>query len=287
MAALLPTSSLSTTLRQQSTSLSIRLNSSSSLLSGRPYSTSSSASRLGQRVRHGTVPLLRINRIPRISQLTRPPASQPRRPSPLTSSTTRSTTSSSPQSRRTITVQAHPPTSSSTTPLPLSKRAQKHLQKTTSTLPTTPSEPLPLTNLPYFIRRTPSNQLPVYIVTKSGGTRQQTKIQKTEGDLDALRSDLARALGLESSGSAKSPEVVVNRTNGHIVVKVGDTLRSRYLDTPIGVAVYGILELGTNSVHRDGENLRSSNFYRTANSRYQNYLPSMIADVEAAGAIGI
>jgi hypothetical protein len=79
-----------------------------------------------------------------------------------------------------------------------------------------------LTNLPYFVRRTPSNQLPVYLVTKTGGTKQQTKIQKTEGDLEALRNDLARTLGLESGDprAAKSPEVAINRLNGHIVVKV-------------------------------------------------------------------
>lgn len=81
--------------------------------------------------------------------------------------------------------------------------------------------PLQLTNLPYFVRRTPSNQLPVYLVTKAGGTKQQTKIQKTEGDLEALRSDLSRALGLESGDSRgkKSPDVTINRLNGHIIVK--------------------------------------------------------------------
>lgn len=83
--------------------------------------------------------------------------------------------------------------------------------------------PLQLTNLPYFVRRTPSNQLPVYLVTKTGGTKRQTKIQKTEGDLEALRNDLARTLGLESGDSraAKSSEVTINGLNGHIIVKVG------------------------------------------------------------------
>ncbi|OJJ51583.1 hypothetical protein ASPZODRAFT_163393 [Penicilliopsis zonata CBS 506.65] len=78
--------------------------------------------------------------------------------------------------------------------------------------------PLQLTNLPYFVRRTASNQLPVYLVTKAGGTKQQTKIQKTEGDLEALRDDLARALGLDS-GSKKGSDVTINRLNGHIIVK--------------------------------------------------------------------
>jgi Mitochondrial large subunit ribosomal protein (Img2) len=82
--------------------------------------------------------------------------------------------------------------------------------------------PLQLTNLPYFVRRTPSNQLPVYLVTKAGGTKKLTKIQKTEGDLEALKSDLARALNVDSdaSKSKKKPEVTINQLNGHIIVKV-------------------------------------------------------------------
>jgi large subunit ribosomal protein L49 len=79
--------------------------------------------------------------------------------------------------------------------------------------------PLQLTNLPYFVRRTASNQLPVYVVTKAGGTKQLTKIQKTEGDLDALRNDLALALGVVD-GSKPNPDVTLNRLTGHIIVKV-------------------------------------------------------------------
>ena len=79
-----------------------------------------------------------------------------------------------------------------------------------------PLPPLQLSNLPYFVRRTGSNQLPVYLVTKAGGTKQLTKIQKTEGDMDALRSDLAQTLGLD----VRSPDVSINRLNGHIIIKV-------------------------------------------------------------------
>ncbi|GLA22514.1 hypothetical protein AnigIFM63326_003428 [Aspergillus niger] len=99
------------------------------------------------------------------------------------------------------------------------------LKRQSQTLKETPvSQPPPnlqLTNLPYFIRRTASNQLPVYLVTKAGGTKQQTKLQKTEGDLDALRNDLAQYLGLESGDprAPKSPDVTINRLNGHIIVK--------------------------------------------------------------------
>lgn len=91
---------------------------------------------------------------------------------------------------------------------------------------------LQLKNLPYFVRRTPSNQLPVYLITKAGGTKQQTKIQKTEGDVDALRNDLARSLGVESS-----KDVTINRLNGHIIVKVcvSRSGRDRLSGEPISV----------------------------------------------------
>lgn len=84
----------------------------------------------------------------------------------------------------------------------------------------TPAPPLQLTNLPYFVRRTSSNQLPVYLVTKAGGTKQLTKIQRTEGDLEALRTDLGRALGLECRKSKKISDVTINQLTGHIIVKV-------------------------------------------------------------------
>jgi large subunit ribosomal protein L49 len=44
-----------------------------------------------------------------------------------------------------------------------------------------------------------------------------TKIQKTEGDLEALKSDLAKALNLETG--SKKPEITINSTTGHIIVK--------------------------------------------------------------------
>ncbi|KAJ6018962.1 hypothetical protein N7522_001029 [Penicillium canescens] len=81
-----------------------------------------------------------------------------------------------------------------------------------------PSPPLKLDNLPYFVRRSASNKLPVYTDTKAGGTKKLTKIQKTEGDLDQLRNDLACALGVVD-GHKPNPDVAINRLTGHIVVK--------------------------------------------------------------------
>ncbi|CAG8180807.1 unnamed protein product [Penicillium salamii] len=83
-----------------------------------------------------------------------------------------------------------------------------------------PSPPLQLTNLPYFVRRTASNQLPVYVDTKAGGNKQLTKVQKTEGDLDALRNDLAIALGVTDVRGKPNPDVTLNRLTGHIIIKV-------------------------------------------------------------------
>lgn len=102
------------------------------------------------------------------------------------------------------------------------RQTQAQSQKGHTTIPPPSAANLQLTNLPYFIRRTPSNQYPVYLVTKAGGTKRQTKVQKTEGDLDALRSDLARYLGFESGDlrAPKSADVAVNRVTGHIIVKV-------------------------------------------------------------------
>ncbi|KAJ5861650.1 Ribosomal protein L49/IMG2 [Penicillium soppii] len=90
---------------------------------------------------------------------------------------------------------------------------------TPATSAKTPSPDLQLTNLPYFVRRTASNTLPVYTDVKAGGTKKLTKIQKTEGDLDALRNDLALALGV-ADGNKPNPEVTLNRLTGHIIVKV-------------------------------------------------------------------
>ncbi|KAJ5808345.1 hypothetical protein N7474_009614 [Penicillium riverlandense] len=134
---------------------------------------------------------------------------------------------------------SHRPTSSHQPSLPIrsTRTFLTHLRRQAQALkeqpapaptPTGPVKPpktsqpaLQLNNLPYFVRRTPSNQLPVYLVTKAGGTKQQTKIQKTEGDMDALRKDLALALGVESPNGPppKKPEVAINRLNGHILVK--------------------------------------------------------------------
>ncbi|EQL36280.1 hypothetical protein, variant [Blastomyces dermatitidis ATCC 26199] len=175
MAALLPSSSISPVLRQKSSMLSLCLRSSSSCLSNKRSLSSLSQS---------------LSR-------TRTFRSQPPK---------RSFSSLATQTRH-ITTRIPRPFSQS--------KSTKATKSATSTQPAPVHPPLPLTNLPYFIRRTPSNQLPVYLVTKAGGTKQETKIQKTEGDVDALCSDLAKTLGIEPN----SKDIYINRLNGHVVVK--------------------------------------------------------------------
>ncbi|PGH06572.1 hypothetical protein AJ79_06511 [Helicocarpus griseus UAMH5409] len=180
MAALLPSSSVSPALRQQSSMLSLCLRSNSSCLLSKTSTSSLSQS----------LSWTRTCRSPSLN-----------RPLPPSSSVS----SLSTQTRH-ITTRILRPFSKST--------SSKASQSTTAE-PVPVHPPLPLTNLPYFIRRTPSNQLPVYLVTKAGGTKQETKIQKTEGDVDALRSDLAKSLGMDPN----SKDIYINRLNGHVIVK--------------------------------------------------------------------
>lgn len=140
------------------------------------------------------------------------------------------------------------------------KRQAQTLKEAASPAPEEPpvtSEPakLQLKNLPYFIRRTASNQLPIYLVTKAGGTKQQTKIQKTEGDMDALKNDLALYL---DARSPKSAEVTVNRLNGHIIVKVR-------VHRSLSICHMQLVQK-PNPIHRDGGNPRSSNSFWSGTS---------------------
>lgn len=68
--------------------------------------------------------------------------------------------------------------------------------------------------LPYHIHRTASQQLPVYHLAKRGGNLHQTKVRKIDGDINALRNDLQRALGL------KEEHIVINQLTRHVIIKV-------------------------------------------------------------------
>lgn len=78
---------------------------------------------------------------------------------------------------------------------------------------TAPANTLP-PPLPYHVHRTASQQLPIYQLAKRGGNLHQTRIRKIEGDVEKLKDEVTRALGI------REDLVVINRLTGHIVIKV-------------------------------------------------------------------
>jgi large subunit ribosomal protein L49 len=85
----------------------------------------------------------------------------------------------------------------------------------TSSLLSSSSQPVKSqSQKPYRINLTPSQQYPIYTLSKRGGNKKLTRIRRIEGDVTALRSELQEALGLEAK------EVVINQLTGHIIVKV-------------------------------------------------------------------
>ncbi|TQS35602.1 hypothetical protein Golomagni_03970 [Golovinomyces magnicellulatus] len=66
----------------------------------------------------------------------------------------------------------------------------------------------------YCVRRTPSNQLPIYHVEKNGGNKKLTRIRKVEGNVKALRDELREVLNLTEK------ECTINHLTGHVIVKV-------------------------------------------------------------------
>ncbi|KAK3070795.1 hypothetical protein LTR53_009829 [Teratosphaeriaceae sp. CCFEE 6253] len=80
-----------------------------------------------------------------------------------------------------------------------------------------PVTPLPTEkcapNLPYFVTRTPSNELPVYQLRKRGGNLKLTKVRKVDGDRAVLREELQGVLGLTEK------DAVVNAVTGHVMLK--------------------------------------------------------------------
>ncbi|KAK5125221.1 hypothetical protein LTR85_000897 [Meristemomyces frigidus] len=80
-----------------------------------------------------------------------------------------------------------------------------------------PVDPLPPTqcapNLPYFVTRTPSNELPIYTLRKRGGNLKMTRVKKIDGKVDTLRDELRGVLGLQEK------DCQVNPVTRHVVLK--------------------------------------------------------------------
>jgi len=68
-------------------------------------------------------------------------------------------------------------------------------------------------NLPYYVTRTPSQNLPIYLEKKRGGNLHQTRLKGIDGSPAVLRDELEKELRL------KSKDCLVNAVNGHIVMK--------------------------------------------------------------------
>lgn len=81
---------------------------------------------------------------------------------------------------------------------------------------------------PYFVQRTKSQNLPVYSLAKSGGTKKLTQIRKITGDILVLRQELKDHLGL------KEDDIAINHLTQQVLVKgwkradVCEYLRNQY-----------------------------------------------------------
>jgi len=91
---------------------------------------------------------------------------------------------------------------------PLAKPAASKSKPTPSNPATVPAVPKP-----YRVTRTGTNGLPVYLLSKRGGNLKQTKLRRIEGNINVLRTDLQKALGLEEK------DVMINQLTQQIIVK--------------------------------------------------------------------
>lgn len=83
--------------------------------------------------------------------------------------------------------------------------------------------PRPPQQLPYHIGRNRMNNIAVYEERARGGSLKKTLLKKGEGNLQALRFDVAEALGLTEK------EVKVNNITNHIEIKVRQRPRNSSL----------------------------------------------------------
>nr|POE96937.1 54s ribosomal protein img2, mitochondrial [Quercus suber] len=68
-------------------------------------------------------------------------------------------------------------------------------------------------HLAYYVNRTSSKQLPIYLLRKRGGSLKLTQVRKIDGSAEALRDALRTELGLGDK------EAVVNPITRHVVLK--------------------------------------------------------------------
>ena len=88
----------------------------------------------------------------------------------------------------------------------------------------------PLRTEPYHVSRTPSQQLPIYLLAKRGGNLHQTRVKKIEGDIATLRKELQQALVIDEE------DIKINQLTRHIIIKV----RAAHV---MRVAVFGLFHV--------------------------------------------
>ncbi|PNS21424.1 hypothetical protein CAC42_1203 [Sphaceloma murrayae] len=92
-------------------------------------------------------------------------------------------------------------------------------------VPLTDSQCAP--NLPYFVTRTPSNELPVYQYHKSGGNKKLTRIRKIDGNLEALRNEVQEYLQLKKEDCVINPLTQQVIVKGHVKPQLESFLQAR------------------------------------------------------------
>ncbi|KAF2219840.1 mitochondrial large subunit ribosomal protein-domain-containing protein [Elsinoe ampelina] len=125
---------------------------------------------------------------------------------------------------------SYPPPSLKSQPRPKESRASHRTSQPTriknypdqqvsqrNNVRTEPTDPLPETQcapqLPYFVTRTPSNELPVYQFHKAGGNKKLTRIRKIDGNLEALRD------AVQSEFKLKKEDCTINSLTRQVIVK--------------------------------------------------------------------
>lgn len=119
----------------------------------------------------------------------------------------------------------------------LSTSASSSAAETTTSASAQSEAPQQLT---YRVNRTPSMQLPIYLLAKRGGNLKQTRLRKIEGNILELKADLQQALGI-----VEDKDIQINQLTRHIIIKVrsfpprlsaqrcnGHTTDFHYLGTP-------------------------------------------------------
>lgn len=96
-------------------------------------------------------------------------------------------------------------------------RAKDYPDKTPPKLRVQDHQPIPQTeqspHLPYYVTRTPSNELPVYNFAKAGGNKPLTRVRRIDGDIETLRDALQSHLQL------KHDDCIVNHLTKQVIVK--------------------------------------------------------------------